>query len=368
MATDDDDDAAQRLERLFDAYADRVHAFATHWVGPNSARDVVSETFLVAWRRFDTVPDRALPWLLGTARKVISNELRGRARRSALRVARPPETTGWAASPEGRNVLADVIASPRGQSGPSPRRPYLKPLVAAAVAVLVVVGAVAGIRLLGGHADIADTYRAGDIAFFGGERSGGGAVSEVEHYDSIESAAKAASAVIVAEVIDVRHTRTVYGEERSWDRFHMVGLVLRPVEVLRGDVPDEFAQELTVEFMHTVGPPGTSDPGDVVQRQKASLPEGRSVWFLRSKAEEGERLKAYLAKQGKDLTKQELAMMEAEKPYYRLTSSHGLFVQGEHHVVNPVAFDDEATANTMLSDVESYRKLSELIAAIRDGR
>lgn len=84
MATDDDDDAARRLERLFDAYADRVHAFATHRVGPDSARDVVSETFLVAWRRFDTVPDRALPWLLGTARKVISNELRGRARRSAL--------------------------------------------------------------------------------------------------------------------------------------------------------------------------------------------------------------------------------------------------------------------------------------------
>lgn len=118
MATDDDDDAAQRLERLFDAYADRVHAFATHRVGPDSARDVVSETFLVAWRRFDTVPDRALPWLLGTARKVISN---------ALRLARPPDTTGWAASPEGRGVLADVIASPRGPSGPSPRRPYFSP-------------------------------------------------------------------------------------------------------------------------------------------------------------------------------------------------------------------------------------------------
>lgn len=230
------------------------------------------------------------------------------------------------------------------------------------------VGAITGTRLLGGNTDIADTYRAGDIAFFGGERSGGGAVSEVEHYDSIESAAKAASAVIVAEVIDVRHTRTVYGEERSWDRFHMVGLVLRPVEVLRGDVPDELAQELTVEFMHTVGPPDTSDPRDVVERQKASLPEGRSVWFLRSKAEEGERLKAYLAKEGKELTEQEIAMMEAEKPYYRLTSSHGLFVQGEHHVVNPVAFHQEATANTMLADGESYRKLSELIAAIRDGK
>ena len=40
---------------------------------------MVSETFTVAWRRFDDVPegDAAMPWLLTTARKVLANH--GRA-------------------------------------------------------------------------------------------------------------------------------------------------------------------------------------------------------------------------------------------------------------------------------------------------
>jgi RNA polymerase sigma-70 factor (ECF subfamily) len=46
--------------------------------------DVLSETFLVAWRRIDVVPADGLPWLLGVARRVLANQRRGEARRGAL--------------------------------------------------------------------------------------------------------------------------------------------------------------------------------------------------------------------------------------------------------------------------------------------
>lgn len=49
------------------------------------ADDVVADVFLVAWRRLGDVPDDALPWLLGTARRVLANYTRAQNRRSALR-------------------------------------------------------------------------------------------------------------------------------------------------------------------------------------------------------------------------------------------------------------------------------------------
>ena len=44
----------------------------------------MSETFLVAWRRIDFVPDEPLAWLLGVARNVVGTERRGQARRLRL--------------------------------------------------------------------------------------------------------------------------------------------------------------------------------------------------------------------------------------------------------------------------------------------
>ena len=51
------------------------------------AADCVAETFVVLWRRRDSVPtddDAARAWLFGIARKVLSSFLRGRLRRSNL--------------------------------------------------------------------------------------------------------------------------------------------------------------------------------------------------------------------------------------------------------------------------------------------
>ncbi|WP_423494930.1 RNA polymerase sigma factor [Microbacterium esteraromaticum] len=54
---------------------------------PEDAADLVSETFLAAWRskqRDAVAPDLRRAWLFGIARKVLSQYRRGRRRRSAL--------------------------------------------------------------------------------------------------------------------------------------------------------------------------------------------------------------------------------------------------------------------------------------------
>lgn len=59
---------------LFDRHARAVNAFATYRLGRHAAEDVLSETFLVAFRRradFDTDIESAVPWLLGIASRLI---------------------------------------------------------------------------------------------------------------------------------------------------------------------------------------------------------------------------------------------------------------------------------------------------------
>jgi RNA polymerase sigma-70 factor (ECF subfamily) len=74
----------ERFETLFrDNYAS-VRAYALRRTSREAAQDVVAETFLVAWRRVDDVPEDALPWLYGVARRVLSNQRRSAARGTAL--------------------------------------------------------------------------------------------------------------------------------------------------------------------------------------------------------------------------------------------------------------------------------------------
>lgn len=74
-----------QMNALFTSYAADVYAFALRRTSPSAAQDVVSETFLVAWRRFESVPDTAKPWLLGVARRVLANQRRSDGRQVALR-------------------------------------------------------------------------------------------------------------------------------------------------------------------------------------------------------------------------------------------------------------------------------------------
>jgi RNA polymerase sigma-70 factor (ECF subfamily) len=88
-----DGSTLRRFEALFHRHADAVLAYAMRRSDPDTAQEVVAETFAVAWRRRDVVPDPALPWLLGVARRVLANERRARGRADALevRLAREPD-------------------------------------------------------------------------------------------------------------------------------------------------------------------------------------------------------------------------------------------------------------------------------------
>ena len=77
-------DDCDRFEQIYRENFRAVLRFAAVRVGPERAKDVVAETFLIAWRRFDDVPAEPRPWLLGVARKVIAGQFRSEARREAL--------------------------------------------------------------------------------------------------------------------------------------------------------------------------------------------------------------------------------------------------------------------------------------------
>lgn len=55
-------------------------AYCLRQVGPSDAEDVVSEAFLIAWRRRHVLPEPPLPWLLVTARNLIADSRRRYAR------------------------------------------------------------------------------------------------------------------------------------------------------------------------------------------------------------------------------------------------------------------------------------------------
>jgi RNA polymerase sigma-70 factor (ECF subfamily) len=84
-----------RLEALFAEHGRGVWAYARRRTSAADADEVVSETFLVAWRRLDDVPADPRPWLLGVARRCLANLERGQHRRTALehRLATEPAAT-----------------------------------------------------------------------------------------------------------------------------------------------------------------------------------------------------------------------------------------------------------------------------------
>lgn len=74
---------SKRFEAIFAATHRPVLAYALRRTETSSeAEEAVSETFLVAWRRLEQVPEPSLPWLLGTTRKVLANQRRSEKRRT----------------------------------------------------------------------------------------------------------------------------------------------------------------------------------------------------------------------------------------------------------------------------------------------
>ena len=93
--------AQERLTALFHEHSRRVLAYLLHRGAGDEAADLLSETFAVAWRRLDAVPDDPLPWLLVVARNVLAHHHRSHRRSRAL-----VET--WALEQRRPDVVTDV--------------------------------------------------------------------------------------------------------------------------------------------------------------------------------------------------------------------------------------------------------------------
>lgn len=80
-------DAEERFNALYRAHYRAVLSYAARRTDPDTARDVVAETFLIAWRRLDSVPadsGQTEPWLYGVARRVLANAERSQRRTQRL--------------------------------------------------------------------------------------------------------------------------------------------------------------------------------------------------------------------------------------------------------------------------------------------
>jgi RNA polymerase sigma factor (sigma-70 family) len=75
----------ERFSELFRQHYAPVLAFARRRVGPDACQEIAAETFLVAWRRFGSVPESALPWLYQVAAFTIANYRRRESKTVPLR-------------------------------------------------------------------------------------------------------------------------------------------------------------------------------------------------------------------------------------------------------------------------------------------
>jgi RNA polymerase sigma factor (sigma-70 family) len=72
-----------RFTRVYEEHLETVRRYVWRR-DPDVCDDVVAETFLVAWRRIDDVPEHAAPWLIGVARNVRRNTQRSARRQEAV--------------------------------------------------------------------------------------------------------------------------------------------------------------------------------------------------------------------------------------------------------------------------------------------
>ncbi len=103
-------DRAERFSDLYQRQYDAVLRYALRRTDAETARDVVAETFLVAWRQFDVVPvesGMAGPWLYGVARRVLANTERSRRRAERL-TTRLGQERRHASVPDQAGSIAEI--------------------------------------------------------------------------------------------------------------------------------------------------------------------------------------------------------------------------------------------------------------------
>jgi RNA polymerase sigma factor, sigma-70 family len=76
--------ARDRFRALVREVADPVRRYLWRRTDEATADEVLAETLVVLWRRFDDEPREPIPWAIGIARKVLANAVRAAARRERL--------------------------------------------------------------------------------------------------------------------------------------------------------------------------------------------------------------------------------------------------------------------------------------------
>jgi RNA polymerase sigma-70 factor, ECF subfamily len=96
----------RRLEELYGAHADAVLTYLRHRTDRETAQEVLTDTFVTAWRKLGDVPEQPRGWLFAVARRVLANHVRSQGRTAAMveRVA----SEQWTATSSGE--LQEAIA------------------------------------------------------------------------------------------------------------------------------------------------------------------------------------------------------------------------------------------------------------------
>jgi RNA polymerase sigma factor (sigma-70 family) len=74
-----------RFERLYRDHLDALLGYALCRAAPQVAKEAVAETFFIAWRRLDEVPEQPRAWLIGVTRRTLADQYRAASRSAALR-------------------------------------------------------------------------------------------------------------------------------------------------------------------------------------------------------------------------------------------------------------------------------------------
>jgi RNA polymerase sigma-70 factor, ECF subfamily len=77
-------DELRTVTRLYECHAADVHRYALRRSDRETADEITAQVFMVAWRRRAAVPQDALPWLYGVARRALADQRRSAARRRRL--------------------------------------------------------------------------------------------------------------------------------------------------------------------------------------------------------------------------------------------------------------------------------------------
>jgi RNA polymerase sigma-70 factor (ECF subfamily) len=98
--------AARRFAVIYAENRSRVYAFAVSKAGRQLADEILSEVFMIAWRRFGDLPEPPLPWLLVVTRNVAMSQSRALVRERSLAT----ELNEWVAGAQAVGDIAEDVA------------------------------------------------------------------------------------------------------------------------------------------------------------------------------------------------------------------------------------------------------------------